>query len=198
MKDLQDIALFDLDSTLCDYSKSMAKEYNEILSPGEEPFKDFRKNLPSYIENRIRLIRNQPGWWRNMEKFQLGFDILEIAKKLDYDIFILTKAPKRHKNAWTEKVEWCKIHVPEAQITITDKKGLIYGKVLVDDYPPYIEEWLEHRPRGLVILPAQTWNKDFSHPNVIRYDGTNLDLVKKAMEIAKKRKPEEILNLSKI
>jgi|GEM_PF-4745712 len=39
----------------------------------------------------------------------------------------------------------------------------------------YIERWLTWRPRGLVIMPAQPWNEDFRHSNVLRYNGKNLD-----------------------
>jgi len=46
----------------------------------------------------------------------------------------------------------------------------------------YVERWLSWRDRGLVIMPANEGNKNFSHPQVIRYDGSNLEVVKKAME----------------
>tara|TARA_Y100000310_G_C20512920_1_gene729762 strand:+ start:436 stop:588 length:153 start_codon:yes stop_codon:yes gene_type:complete len=49
-------------------------------------------------------------------------------------------------------------------MTITEDKGIVYGKVLVDDYPCYIKRWLENRPRGLVIMPAHSYNRDFEHP----------------------------------
>ena len=32
--------------------------------------------------------------------------------------------------------------------------------------------WLEHRPRGLVIIPKSSACEKFSHPNVIIYDGS--------------------------
>jgi len=56
------------------------------------------------------------------------------------------------------------------QVTLTEDKGLVYGKVLVDDWPPYIERWLTWRPRGLVIMPARRWNATFTHPQVLRYE----------------------------
>lgn len=72
-------------------------------------------------------------------------------------------------------------------ITITRDKGLVYGKVLVDDYPGYIERWLKWRKNGLVIMPASKSNKDFKHEQVIRYDGSNLEEVSLAMESVKLR-----------
>ena len=72
--------------------------------------------------------------------------------------------------AWGEKLEWCRLHLPEdVQVTLTEDKGLVYGRVLVDDWPPYVLRWLEWRKRGLVIMPAREWNEGFEHRQVIRY-----------------------------
>ena len=81
----------------------------------------------------------------------------------------------------------------DQRITITQDKGLVYGKVLVDDYPVYVVRWLEWRPRGLVIMPANPSNVRFTHPNVIRYDSTNIDEVKAAIKAAKRREKGEKL-----
>jgi hypothetical protein len=70
--------------------------------------------------------------------------------------------------AWAEKVLWCEKHIPDAEITITYKKGLSYGKVLYDDYPPYIFEWLKWRPRGRVLMLDAPYNQDTSHPRILR------------------------------
>jgi hypothetical protein len=80
-------------------------------------------------------------------------------------------------------VEWCNKYLKEyiKGVTITNDKGLVYGKVLVDDFPDYIISWLKHRPRGLIIMPAHDFNKDFKHPNVVRYDGTNIEEVKERL-----------------
>jgi 5'-nucleotidase len=198
MSEIENIALFDLDSTLCDYSKALRRDYNLIKSPNDPEFNDFQDELPEYIKNRKRMITGQSGWWENLEKFNLGFDILRIAEELEFEIYILTKAPKHNPMAWTEKAKWAQEHVPKAKIILTEDKGLVYGKVLVDDFPPYIERWTENRPRGLVIMPAHPWNEDFSHKNTIRYDGTNLEQIRTAMEIAQRRQPTHPLELDDI
>jgi hypothetical protein len=72
---------------------------------------------------------------------------------------------------------------------LTRDKGLVYGTVLVEDYPKYIKRWLKWRKRGLVIMPANEFNGSLRHPQVIRYDGGNLKDVREAM---RKRK-EEVL-----
>jgi hypothetical protein len=66
----------------------------------------------------------------------------------------------------------------DVDITITRKKEAVYGKILVDDWPEYVLQWLEWRPRGLVIMPVQKHNISFNHPQAIHYDGSNIGLVK--------------------
>ena len=127
-----------------------------------------------------------------MPKFKLGWDILEIVKSLGFKIMILTQAPRKNPNAWSGKKICIDKHFGEDfDVTLTRNKGLVYGKILVDDFPGYIEKWLEWRKRGLVIMPANESNKDFKNPQVIRYDGTNLDEVKKAVEEIKRKTLEE-------
>jgi hypothetical protein len=47
---------------------------------------------------------------------------------------ILTQGPRRNANAWTGKKLWIDRNLgPDTDVTITRDKGLVYGKVLVDD-----------------------------------------------------------------
>jgi len=175
------IALFDLDDTLADYCGQVLKDLRLIASE-YEPEPVLNSGL-QYIEARRHMITSQVGWWLRLEKFKLGWDVLEIAKEIGFEISVLTKGPSRKFAAWAEKVEWCNQYLSGYAdgVTITHDKGLVYGAVLVDDWPLYIERWLEHRPRGLVIMPAHDYNADFFHPNVVRYDGSNIDEVRTRM-----------------
>jgi len=178
--DTRDIALFDMDGTLTDYDGQLIIDLKKIASPKDPPLDttDIHKE-GGYLEARRHVITSQSGWWLKLKKFKLGFDILELCKEIGFEIVILTKGPSTKFNAWSEKIEWCNKYLPNiAGVTITNDKGLVYGKVLVDDFPDYIEAWLKHRPRGLVVMPAHEFNKSFKHPNVVRYDGTNLDEVR--------------------
>jgi len=180
------IALFDLDGTLADFDKSMRGKLTLIASP-EEKFTDVADlfetgTTPDWMEARKAMIKSQPGFWENLERFKLGFDVLEIARELNFINHILTKGPTNTVSAWTEKAIWCRREVPDCLVTVGMDKGLMYGKMLTDDWPRYMVRWLEWRPRGLGIMPAHRWNDGFSHPNVVRYDGTNLSEVRDRME----------------
>ncbi|MDP3639615.1 MAG: hypothetical protein Q8R53_00225 [Nanoarchaeota archaeon] len=188
MPTLENIALFDLDGTLADYDGAMLRDLRKLAAPGETTYSLYHEDLPAHLEARKNAISRQPGWWADLEELTLGFDVLRECVDLGFQIHILTKGPRSKPAAWKEKVEWFQQHVlplaPEADITITQDKGLVYGKVLIDDFPPYMLRWLEHRPRGLGFMPLSEQNKDFSHPNVVLYDGRNLVEVQERLQEA--------------
>jgi 5'-nucleotidase len=196
MKNLQNVALFDMDGTLCDHDLGLFVEMEKLRSPTELPVKSLaERRLPNYLINRANLIRQQESWWENLPRLKLGWDVLKVAQQLGFKIMILTQGPKSKPQGWSGKIKWLSKNLPGVDVTITRDKGLVYGKVLVDDFPGYIERWLEHRKRGLVIMPVNEFNKDFKHSNVIRYDGKNLREVREALKKVLKRKPDEPLIL---
>src|SRR6056297_3590257 len=128
------IALFDMDGTLFDYEGSLKKEMEKLRSPEEKDFSLYDKSKPEYLKNRINLITSSESFWENIPKFKFGWDVLEIAKNLDYRIMILTQGPRKNPLAWSGKKKCIDKHFGEDfDITLTRDKGLVYGKVLVDD-----------------------------------------------------------------
>lgn len=188
-KRIEDIALFDMDGTICDYDATLFADLEKLRGPDEPVFHPpIKDRAPAYIQERAKLIQACKNWWANLPKFKLGFDLWDLAGELEFQRMILTQGPRRNPNAWTGKKLWIDKNLgPDTDIIITRDKGLVYGKVLVDDFPKYIERWLEWRPRGLVIMPANPENQDYKHPQVIRYDGSNLDQVREAMKLARER-----------
>jgi hypothetical protein len=139
-------------------------------------------NEPPHIKRRIKLIRSQRDWWLNLEEMPLGMEVYHLARKIGFQTHILTKGPWTTPHAWTEKVLWVRKHLfDDVKITITEDKSTVYGRVLVDDWVPYIEPWLYRRPRGRVIMPVHSYNKDFKHPQVVRWDGTNIKEVEETL-----------------
>ena len=56
----EDIALFDLDGTLCDYEGELIRKLEEIRSPRELPYLgSLGDSAPEYIKKRLNLIRAQ-------------------------------------------------------------------------------------------------------------------------------------------
>ncbi|MGB8518877.1 MAG: hypothetical protein WCD38_01790 [Candidatus Tumulicola sp.] len=197
------IALFDLDGSLADFDGAMRRDLRRMRFPGEPEIAD-DTNLHdledrfAYIKARMDFIKSKRGWWRQLPRIDSGFDIVSKAQSIGYHIDILTKAPRKQPQAWMEKVEWCEVQpeLAHADIHLAMNKGLVYGKLLFDDYPDFMTQWLRHRPRGLGIMPVTPYNADYRHPNVVKFDGTNVGAVVSAMQIAYDRDEKEPLLLS--
>lgn len=207
------IAHFDMDGTLFDFHGKLLSDLELLRSPNERMVTNLFDDLPEWIKNRMNLIKGRPGWWRDLPKLQLGWDVYEMAKETGFSVKILTKGPRtdgrnpeiysHHATAWAEKVQCIDKHFgPNVGISIVcqgkpsvyglDKKD-VYGRVLVEDFPEYLEGWLEHRKRGLGIIIDNPSNRGFLHPNVVRYDGTEEAKlkVKKALRAAHDRLPKQ-------
>lgn len=185
--DTSKVALFDLDGTLADYDLAYRVELAKLGL--DQPSRG--TELPRQKALR-KLIQNQPGFWRNLPRYKPGFDIYEQAFQIGFSPMVLTQGPMGATPAWTEKVEWVKTFLPDVPLTITRNKSLVYGRVLVDDWPDYFMPWLMVRPRGIVICPLHPWNENVrddwctyqNRDRVILYDGSNLNEVKQALDHA--------------
>jgi len=195
MNKLRPIGLIDMDGTLCDYDAAIIRDLKKISSPNDpEPSTYcFDNNIPNWAQDRIDLIRNQPGWWSNLSTYHLGIHIFYTAKSLGYDIQVLTKGPKSKPQAWAEKVLWVQRNLPDGiPVNVVGRdKCNFYGRFLCDDYVPFLEQWLSNRERGLGILIVNDRNRDYHHPGVIRYDGNNLEEVRKYLVAARDRKDKQ-------
>jgi 5'-nucleotidase len=190
-----DIGLFDMDGSLADFDGALRRDLERMRAPQEPPIgADLWDDTPPHLEERMRLIRSSPGWWRSLPAIEAGFVVYRLAQELGFNNQILTKGPKRFATAWQEKLEWCQRYFgDDIDVHVVSDKRVVYGKFLYDDYPGYMLRWLRHRPRGLGIMPATEANQDFRHPNVLRWDGTNLDAVRRALTFVKARQPGEPL-----
>jgi hypothetical protein len=175
------VALIDLDGTVANYDKAMERDLKSLMSPEEGEYTRATLREP-HIKKRIKLIRNQPGWWENLEPIKKGMEIVDLLRFYNFSLNVLTKGPHSSSASWSEKVRWCRKHLPDAAIHISEDKSLVYGKVLFDDWPDYVIKWLKYRPRGLVIMLNHVWNRDFQHPQVVKYDGSNFREVEERLE----------------
>jgi 5'(3')-deoxyribonucleotidase len=180
------VGLIDLDGTVADYDKSLTAIMNTLRAPHEPEYKgrNYPDNEEPHIEARRKLIQKQPGFWRNLSRHPLGFELVEVLRSIGYELVVLTKGPRSASSAWAEKCEWREAHLPDAKLIISEDKSLVYGRCLIDDYIPYAEPWLQKRPRGIVIAVAQPWNADFRHDRFYRYDGNNLSQIREVLQKA--------------
>jgi hypothetical protein len=191
--------LFDMDGSLFNHDAAVIEAMNQLAHPSETPLNADElysiDNLP-YMKARMDLVRSVPGFWQNLKPIDAGFALWHVAKDLGFECEILTKGPKSKPLAWGEKLLCCQQHLGEdIKVHVVSSKGGFYGKVLYDDYPRYMMDWLNHRPRGLGIMLESPANKDFTHPRVIKYNGDNLAEVKDNLELCLERECGQELSI---
>ena len=170
-----------MDGTLCDYAGGLANSFNMIAHELEPQYKasDFGDldNEPDWMYARRKFITSQGYWWLHLNELRSGIWLYKRSIDIGFQPVVCTKGPYDKPEAWSNKMLWCRQHLPgdSTSVTITEDKSLIYGSILVDDWPDYIRSWLRVRPRGLVIMPAQSWNKDYEHSRVFRFTNSKAD-----------------------
>jgi len=193
-------ALFDMDGTLADYNLGLYRDLRHMvpynyLAVIEKHRGNFHRleELYPWMKASIKVIKKQPNWWLELPKMELGWDIFEAAEEAGFETKILTKGPWSNSVAWKEKVEWVWKHfdgprdsppliIVSGSNVETEAKQGVYGRILVEDYIPYLEPWLAKRPRGLGVLIDSPGNRDWTHPRAVRYDGTNIEEVIERMK----------------
>jgi len=176
--DVDKIALFDMDECLVNFQGPLRDRLQKMAGP-EETVPENLWEMPNHWYERAQAIKREPGFWRNLPKLQWGWDVLEIARDIGFDIHILSKGPTTGSRAWGEKVDWIHKYIPESTLHLTEDKRIAYGRVFVDDYWPFMETWLQNRPRGLGVV---NYSSDL-HPNLVStLDG--MDKVREKLEQA--------------
>ena len=187
------IALLDMDGTVADYDVAMNAALDAMRGPGEEGLVwETLRNEP-WVEARRDAVARRPGFWRELPERWRGMVVYNMLLELDFEVHVVSKGPSTKSQAWAEKLDWCREHLPNAKVTITESKTGVYGRCLVDDWIPYVEPWLEKRPRGLVIMPSHSWNEGYAHPRVVH--DTDLVRVYEALREARNRKDGDPLCL---
>jgi 5'-nucleotidase len=185
--------LIDMDGTLVNYEDRLIEDMKKLMSPEEKEPEDWLDELKPHLKARMTLIKSQPGWWRKLPPLKLGMDVFTLAQLMNFQIEILTKGPQSNRAAWAEKAECIDAFFGREVImnVVGKEKKNYFGHVLCEDWVPFLDDWLKHRPRGLGILIHNKKNADYKHENVIRYDGTNLEEIAKHLKAVSMRKSGE-------
>ena len=170
------VALVDMDNSVADYELSMLEGLKLLASEAEiqkygpvdcwSTIQD--ASLKRVLKRRKDYVKKRPGFFEGLPVIQTGMDVVALLQRLGYRLMVASKAPVWGDEPWVEKARWCRKHLPEQGITLTHDKSLMYGKVLFDDFPEYITAWLEHRPRGHVLMLDGPVNRNFEHSSVFR------------------------------
>lgn len=111
------ILYVDMDGVLVDFQSSFEKIDAKIL----EDYKDNKDDIPRIFS----LMAPMAG---AVEAFQFLSE--------HFDTYILSTAPWNNPSAWSDKLEWVKLHLGEAakkRLILTHQKNLNRGDYLIDD-----------------------------------------------------------------
>lgn len=171
------VILFDMDGTLCDWFGKIIKDLNTIKGPDEPEITEIPKGgIKKYLRTRLDVLMQRIDWWVDLEPLPLGMDLWNIAGELGFERMILTQGPRRNPEAWTGKKIWVdKFLGIDTKVTITRDKSIVDGAILIDDWPLYVLPWLQEHPSRSVILPQGPHNTTFKHKRSITYTGNNRD-----------------------
>lgn len=179
------IALVDLGDTLADCTPALRAALARLRQPGEREGDEVLIPLPPYLESRRRAVMSVPGFWRELPPRAEGFELLSLLRDASFRVHVLTKGPYDAPQVWSDKVAWCRAHLPDVPVIVTDDKARVHGHLLVDDWIPYVERWQRQWPTGHAILPAQPWNvRAPLGPRCVRYDRDNRDTVIRLLQDA--------------
>ena len=168
------IALVDLGDTLADCTPTLRAALARLRQPGEREGDEGLIPLPPYLESRRRDIMSTPGFWRELPRRAEGFELISVLRDAGFSVHVLTKGSHNAPCAWADKVAWCRAHLPDVPVTVTDDKARVHGHLLVDDWLPYVERWQQQWPTGAAIIPTQPWNARLSlGPRCVRDDWNN-------------------------
>ncbi len=191
-----EVALVDMDGTIADFDAGMREGLSPLFSPYEKGIIDLARiphgdDSPPWLRARMELVKRQPGFWRSLPRIEDGFKVLDMIVEAGFETSILTKSPRRNHRSRAEKAEWCEEHVPDLPVTVCHDKGLVYGRVLFDDFPEFALAWLKHRPNGVVLMLDGPTNQGFEHPQAVRvmrpFDDKVRATVQAALDRAKVR-----------
>lgn len=182
------IALVDLGDTLAECTPAVRAALARLRLRGEPEGDDALIPLPAYLEERRRAVMSEPGFWRTLAPRPAGFKLLTLLRDAGFRVHVLTKGPRDAPQAWADKVAWCRVHLPDVLVTVTDDKSVVHGAVLVDDWVPYVDRWQHRWPNGLAIVPAQPWNAECAvGPRRLRDDGRTPNTIAKALRDCRTR-----------
>ena len=144
----------DLGGTLCDCDARLRDGLAQLDGAHDPAGDESPEVAAAHQESRRRLVMAAPGFWRDLPPLAVGFELLELVRELGFSVHVVTKGPHDVPAAWADKVRWCRRHLPGVPVVVTDSKTLVFGHVLIDDWPPYVADWQRQWPEALAVVPG--------------------------------------------
>lgn len=161
--------LFDCDGVLSDFTNHYLRTVGSSLSA--EDIKSFdifayvTSDQKTYGERRLALGE----WWSDMPEYPHAREALEKARRLGSSLRVIT-SPWDSCREWLHaRVSW--LHdrgVARNEVGVLHDKDRYVGDVMIEDHPRKIVSWLEAHPKGRGFLVDHAYNREVSHPRLVR------------------------------
>lgn len=113
---------------------------NRIFLDCDGVLADF-DNMMAQMNLTAEELKHTPGAFAFMNPMPGALAGVAALEALGYKLFILTSAPTSAPQAWGDKAQWVKTHLPRllSRLIITKNKGIVGDKddFLVDDHPDW-------------------------------------------------------------
>jgi hypothetical protein len=165
---------FDIDGVMANFHSAIKSHSSEI----NHETSDLPQNLLDIKRQRWLAIENISGFWESLPEINGIRKVLDIAKKSDADMFVLSGVPNPKNFVYgdnyldvikKEKINWVMSHFKEyfkrenIIISCGSKAHCVkpsHDDILIDDRPENIADWNNFGARGIVFQSVDQTIKD--------------------------------------
>ena len=189
----QRTVLFDLEGVLTNYDEAMRRSLREISSPAEPAPASLYWHFKNTgcVNERIKLFREYPGWWKKLQQNSSGFEVLDACLELGFPVSVIVRKNYGCPDEDLDKRVWYDTNVvpvlPGSELITVDAKCDVPGIALVTGSRNTLNAWLSKHPDGLGILMPTSTNGGYQHSQAIRYDYDNLEKIKEQLRAVSER-----------
>ncbi len=153
--------LIDVDGVLASFESEWVKIYNRVtgnsISPEQLTDWDYMSYLPGADDPRIEKYTHARGFCLDLPEYPGAVDAVKRIAEVADIVFVTSPLGSPY---WAhEREKWLeKRFGSDSEIISTRHKRRVPGRMLIDDRPLNIEQWLKAWPDGRGVLFAQTYN----------------------------------------
>src|ERR1700677_2810327 len=134
----------DMDNTICNYSKKMAKELTNyrLYNPDNKDFPSFDIDITEQnwwmfnLNNYKTLIQKQDHFFLDLEPISGAINALNELENAGYTVFIVSSPSIKNSTCYSDKMIWLLTHMGSKwakKLILTKDKTLVHGDYLIDD-----------------------------------------------------------------
>jgi 5'-nucleotidase len=166
------IILLDVDGVLADFHGGILSLIQDLfnLHLTINDFKNWDYTSALKSEKQKQILREQvkqPGLISRLSPYSEAVEAVGKLRRLG-EVICLT-SPNHSVPTWIpERYEWLERHfkIPPQDVTLTGKKHLVDGDIMIDDHPDNVLSWIERHPAGAGFMWDRPYTKNNRAPRI--------------------------------